>query len=57
MRNKCIAAVLTAVRDMQLSKKFADNSIDTVGDTYEFLMQMYASKAGKSGGEFLHHRR
>lgn len=52
MRNKCIAAVLTAVRDMQLSKKFADNSIDTVGDTYEFLMQMYASKAGKSGGEF-----
>lgn len=57
MRNKCIAAVLTAVRDMQLSKKFTDNSIDTVGNTYEFLMQMYASKAGKSGGEFSHLRR
>ena len=52
LRNKCIASVLTAVRDMQLSKKFTDNSIDTVGDTYEYLMQMYASKAGKSGGEY-----
>ncbi len=52
LRNKCIAKVLTAVRDMQLSQRFADNSIDTVGDTYEFLMQMYASQAGKSGGEF-----
>jgi hypothetical protein len=37
---------------MQLSKTFTDNSIDTVGDTYEYLMQMYASKAGKSGGEY-----
>ena len=52
LRNKCIAKVLTSVRDMQLSQRFADNSIDTVGDTYEFLMQMYASQAGKSGGEF-----
>lgn len=52
LRNKCISKVLTKVRDMQLSQKFTDNSIDTVGDTYEFLMGMYASKAGKSGGEF-----
>lgn len=52
LRNKCIAKVLTAVRDMQLNKTYADNEIDTVGDTYEFLMQMYASNAGKSGGEF-----
>lgn len=52
MRNKCISQVLIKVRDMQLSKKFSDNSIDTVGDTYEYLMQMYASNAGKSGGEF-----
>ena len=52
MRNKCISKVLTKVRDMQLSKTFTDNSIDTVGDTYEYLMQMYASKAGKSGGEY-----
>lgn len=52
VRNKCIAKVLIKVRDMQLSRKYSDNSIDTVGDTYEFLMQMYASNAGKSGGEF-----
>lgn len=30
----------------------ADNQIDTFGDAYEFLMTMYASNAGKSGGEF-----
>lgn len=52
LRNKCIAKVLISVREMQLSTRFADNSIDTVGDTYEYLMHMYASKAGKSGGEF-----
>lgn len=52
MRNKCISQVLIKVRDMQLSKKFIDNSIDTVGDTYEFLMGMYASNAGKSGGDY-----
>lgn len=52
LRNKCISKVLVAVRDMQLNKTYEDNTIDTVGDTYEYLMQMYASKAGKSGGEF-----
>lgn len=51
-RNALIAKVLVAVRDMQLNKKFDDNSIDTFGDTYEFLMSMYAANAGKSGGEF-----
>ena len=51
-RNKLISKVLIAVREMKLSQKYSDNSIDTVGDTYEFLMKMYASKAGKSGGEF-----
>ena len=29
-----------------------DNSIDAFGDAYEYLMSMYASNAGKSGGEF-----
>lgn len=52
LRNSCLAKVLISVRDMQLSKKYSDNSIDTVGDTYEYLTQMYASKAGKSGGEY-----
>lgn len=31
---------------------FTDNTIDAFGDAYEFLMGMYASNAGKSGGEF-----
>ena len=31
---------------------YQDNSIDAFGDAYEFLMSMYASNAGKSGGEF-----
>ena len=51
-RNKLLAKVLIAVRDMDLGHKYEDNEIDTFGDAYEFLMQMYASEAGKSGGEF-----
>lgn len=31
---------------------FQDNTIDAFGDAYEFLMGMYASNAGKSGGEY-----
>ena len=31
---------------------YQENSIDAFGDAYEFLMSMYASNAGKSGGEF-----
>ena len=31
---------------------YQDNSIDAFGDAYEYLMSMYASNAGKSGGEF-----
>lgn len=29
-----------------------DSSIDLFGDAYEYLMRMYASNAGKSGGEY-----
>ena len=29
-----------------------DHSIDAFGDAYEYLMMMYASNTGKSGGEF-----
>lgn len=53
IRNQKLADVLIAVRDMDLkTPNFEDNEIDTFGDTYEFLMKMYASNAGKSGGEF-----
>jgi type I restriction enzyme M protein len=40
------------VGDLKLGD-YQDNTIDTFGDAYEFLMTMYASNAGKSGGEFL----
>ena len=31
---------------------YRDNTIDAFGDAYEYLMGMYASNAGKSGGEY-----
>jgi len=31
---------------------YSDNTIDAFGDAYEYLMSMYASNAGKSGGEY-----
>ena len=51
-RNELLAKVLKTVASMDLGSKYNDTDNDTFGDTYEFLMQMYASEAGKSGGEF-----
>ena len=51
-RNQLLAKVLNTVATMDLGSKYNDTDNDTFGDTYEFLMQMYASEAGKSGGEF-----
>ena len=51
-RNQLLSKVLTTVADMELGSKYNDTDNDTFGDTYEFLMQMYASDAGKSGGEY-----
>jgi len=51
-RNQLLAKVLQTVSQMDLGSKYNDTENDTFGDTYEFLMQMYASMAGKSGGEF-----
>ena len=51
-RNQLLAKVLKTVASMDLGSKYDDTTNDTFGDTYEFLMQMYASEAGKSGGEF-----
>jgi type I restriction enzyme M protein len=50
-RNELLVKILEAVGDLKLGN-FQDNSIDAFGDAYEFLMTMYASNAGKSGGEF-----
>jgi type I restriction enzyme M protein len=50
-RNKKMVKLLDAIGDLELGN-FADHTIDAFGDTYEYLMQMYAANAGKSGGEF-----
>jgi type I restriction enzyme M protein len=50
-RNQKLAKLLDAIGDLQLGN-YSDNTIDAFGDAYEFLMTMYASNAGKSGGEF-----
>lgn len=50
-RNQKLAKLLEAIGDLNLGN-YSDNTIDAFGDAYEFLMTMYASNAGKSGGEF-----
>ena len=50
-RNEKLVKLLDAIGDLKLGD-FADNTIDAFGDAYEYLMTMYASSAGKSGGEF-----
>lgn len=51
-RNELLAKVLKAVAEMDLGGSFTEHTIDAFGDAYEFLMQMYAANAGKSGGEY-----
>ena len=50
-RNEKLVALINGIAGMNLGD-FKDNTIDAFGDAYEFLMTMYASNAGKSGGEF-----
>lgn len=50
-RNNKLVKLLDAVGDLPLGN-YHDNTIDVFGDAYEYLMTMYASNAGKSGGEF-----
>jgi len=50
-RNERLVKLLNAIGDLGLGD-FGDNTIDAFGDAYEYLMTMYASGAGKSGGEF-----
>ncbi|GAA7230750.1 type I restriction-modification system subunit M [Helicobacter pylori] len=49
-RNKKILKIMEAISELDLH--YNENEIDAFGDAYEFLMTMYASNAGKSGGEF-----
>ena len=50
-RNEKLVKILEGIAGINLGK-YQDNQIDAFGDAYEFLMSMYASNAGKSGGEF-----
>ena len=50
-RNEKLVKLLNAIGDLNFGD-YSENKIDLFGDAYEFLMTMYASNAGKSGGEF-----
>ena len=50
-RNEKLVKLLNGVGEMKLGD-YQDNTIDAFGDAYEYLMGMYASNAGKSGGEY-----
>ncbi|MCD8028139.1 MAG: type I restriction-modification system subunit M [Erysipelotrichaceae bacterium] len=50
-RNANLLKLIEGVANMKLGN-YQDNTIDAFGDAYEYLMGMYASNAGKSGGEY-----
>lgn len=50
-RNERLVKLIQGVASMKLGS-VKDHEIDAFGDAYEYLMTMYASNAGKSGGEF-----
>lgn len=50
-RNEKLTKLLSGVANMNLGN-VKEHDIDAFGDAYEYLMTMYASGAGKSGGEF-----
>lgn len=50
-RNKRLKKLISVIGSMNIGD-YQNNSIDAFGDAYEYLMSMYASNAGKSGGEF-----
>lgn len=50
-RNERLVKLINGVASMGLGA-YQDNTIDAFGDAYEYLMGMYASNAGKSGGEY-----
>lgn len=50
-RNERLVKLLDGVASMNLGS-VKNHDIDAFGDAYEYLMTMYASNAGKSGGEF-----
>lgn len=51
-RNELLTKLMQKIGAMDLGGDLQDARIDAFGDAYEYLMTMYASNAGKSGGEF-----
>lgn len=49
-RSKRLATIMAAISKLDLGT-FNDTDIDVFGDAYEYLLRMYASNAGRSGGE------
>ena len=52
VRNKKLSLLLEKIASLDMGTEYSGTEIDAFGDAYEFLMTMYASNAGKSGGEF-----
>ena len=50
-KSKKLYDLMDKIASMKLGN-YQDNTIDAFGDAYEYLMGMYASNAGKSGGEY-----
>ncbi len=50
-RNDRLVKIIKGIAGLDFGD-ITDAKIDLFGDAYEFLMNMYASNAGKSGGEF-----
>ena len=50
-RNATLVKLMNGISGMKLGG-YQNNTIDAFGDAYEYLMGMYASNAGKSGGEY-----
>ncbi len=50
-RNKQLTKLFEIIGELRLGD-YSNNTIDVFGDAYEYLMGMYATAAGKKGGEF-----
>lgn len=51
-RNQLLVKLLDSIAQLRFGDDYGNNKIDAFGDAYEYLMTMYASNAGKSGGEY-----
>ena len=49
--NQILVELFDGIGNMNLGD-YSNSNIDIIGDAYEYLIGMYASNAGKSGGEF-----